>query len=83
MKTAGIYFLELCDEIDYWKAEAERWKMECEDERKARAELLNSDMESAKRGVGMALMLAMSIQDNEDGSISISKENRKELAEKL
>jgi len=81
MKTIEIKFNDLCDEIDYWKDKANCYKKQFEEERKARSMLLNETMMSAKKVVANALMLALSVEDNKDGGISISKENRKQLYE--
>ena len=81
MRTADIKFVELCDEIDRWKAEAKYWKEMFEQERDERTELLNQNMLNAKKGVANALMLALHVKDDEEGNLVIDKDSRKELAE--
>lgn len=81
MKTADIKFNELCDEIDYWKAKAEYYKQKYEEELESHSKFVNDQLEESKKGVANALMLALSIEDKPDGSISISKENREKLAD--
>lgn len=83
MKTADIKFLELCDEIDYWKERAEMWEQRYKQERDENIAFVNNRLEETKKGVGIALMLALSVRDNEDGSLSIGKEDRLMLAEQL
>lgn len=73
----------LCDEVDYWKAEAEYWKEQYESERKRYDELLSDNMLTAQRGVAQALMFALSVKDDENGNLVILKEDRKELAEQF
>lgn len=31
MRRSELLIVDLCDEIDYWKSEADRWKKEYED----------------------------------------------------
>ena len=81
MKTVNIKFYDLCDEIDYWKNKANYYKKQFEEERKARSILLNETMLSSQKGIANALMLTLSVEDNKDGSLSISKENRKVLSQ--
>ena len=81
VRTADMKFIELCDEIDYWKAQAEYWKKEYEDMRDENIKRTNESLKSAQQGVANALMFAMSVKDNADGSLSISKEDRKHLAD--
>lgn len=81
VRTADMKFIELCDEIDYWRAESEHWKKEYEDMRADNIKRMNESMESAKQGVANALMFALSVEDQPDGSLKINKENRKRLAD--
>ena len=81
VRTADMKFIELCDEIDYWKAEAEHWKKEYKDMRADNIKRMNESMESAKQGVANALMFALSVEDQPDGSLKINKDNRKHLAD--
>ena len=83
MRTIEKEIHRLCDEIDYWKERAEYWEKEFEKERDERVTLLNESIESTRKGIGDALMLAFSIEDKPDGSISISKEQRNNLAERF
>jgi len=81
VRTADMKFIELCDEIDYWKDQAEYYKTKYEEEIQRSVEDANRQLEESKRGVANALMFALSVKDNEDGSLSISSEDRKQLAE--
>ena len=83
MKTIEKEIYRLCDEIDYWKGRAEYWEKEFEKEREERVKLINESIESTKKGVADALMLAFSVKDSPDGSLSISKEDRKHLASRF
>ena len=80
MKTAEIKFLDLCDEIDYWKeraseaeANANYWKNEY-------SKHLNESIISTKKDVANALMFALAVRDDENGNLIIDKESRTELA---
>lgn len=75
--------VDLCDEVDYWKEQAIYYKKQYEDELAATSFRLHADLENAKKGVANALMFALSVRDNEDGSLSISKEDRINLSESL
>mgnify|MGYP006308712481 CR=1 FL=1 len=82
-RTADIKFLELCDEIDYWRertkkaeADAEYWQTEY-------TKHVNEGLVSAQKGVANALMFALSVRDDEDGNLVIDKDKRQELAENL
>jgi hypothetical protein len=81
MKTVNYKFHELCEEIDYWKDQAEYYKTKYEEEIQRSVEDVNKQLEESKQGVVNALMFVLSVKDNEDGSISISSEDRKQLAE--
>lgn len=75
MRTVEEEIYRLCDEINYWKERAEYWEKEFEKERAERVNLLNESIESTRKGIGDALMLAFSIENKPDGSISISNKN--------
>ena len=80
-KTIDIKFSELCDEIDYWKEQAQHYKKMYEQELQDNIEQTNKSFKQTQKSIGQALMFAMSIKDNEDGSLSISKEDREVLVE--
>jgi hypothetical protein len=81
MKTVDYKFHELCEEIDYWKDQAKYYKDKYEEEIQRSVEETNRQLEESKQGVANALMFALSVKDNEDGSLSISSEDRKQLAD--
>ena len=81
MRTADIKFLQLCNEIDQWKDEANYWKEKYEELQKEYSEHINQSLVSAQKGVANALMFALSVKDDENGNLIIDKESRKELAE--
>ena len=81
MKTVDNKFHQLCEEIDYWKKQAEYYKEKYEAEIQRSVKETNRQLEESKRGVANTLMLALCVKDNEDGSLSISSEDRKQLAE--
>ena len=59
------------------------WKEMYETERDENNKQLNERLEQSKKGVANALMFALSVSDDENGNLVISKENRKSLAENL
>lgn len=80
MKTVDYKFHQLCEEIDHWRGQAEYYKAKYDEEIQRSVEKTNRQLEESKRGVANALMLALSVKDNEDDSLSISSEDRKQLA---
>ena len=80
MKTVDYKFHELCQEIDYWKDQADYYKAKYEEEIQRSVKETNRQLEESKRNVANALMFALTVKDNEDGSLSISPEDRKRLA---
>lgn len=80
MKHIDYKFSELCEEVDHWRSEAKYWQERSEELQLQISQKLNDDLDKAKKGVGQMLMLAMSIDDKPDGSIGISKDNRKTLS---
>jgi len=81
MKTTEKTFYSLCEEIDDLKEAVEYYKNLYETERASNNKMLNDNLDSAKKGVANALRFALSISDDENGNLVISKENRKDLAE--
>lgn len=80
MRTADVKFLQLCNEIDQWKEEANYWKEKYEELQKEYSEHINQNLVSAQKGVANALMFALSVKDDENGNLFIDKESRKDLA---
>lgn len=74
---------DLCDEIDELRHKVGYWKAKYIEERDARNIELNERLEESKKGVANALMFCLAIKDNEDGSLSITKEGRQSLAENI
>jgi hypothetical protein len=75
-----ILVFDLCEEIDILREQRDYYKQQFEEERALRSKMLHDNLESARKGIGQALSIALSVQDNPDGSLSISKEDRKRLA---
>ena len=71
----------LCEEIDYLKEVVEHYKNLYETERATNNVRLNENLLSAKKDVANALRFALSVSDDENGNLVISKENRKGLVE--
>lgn len=82
-KRNELLAMELCEEIDWWKERANHYEKLYKEEVALNVQQTNERLDQAKKSVGFALQLALSVRDNEDGSISISKENRKHLADNL
>jgi hypothetical protein len=81
MNTADRTFYSLCGEIDDLKEAVAYWKQMYETERDENTKQLNDRLEESKKGVANALMFALSVSDDENGNMVVSKENRKALAE--
>lgn len=81
MKTVDVKFLQLCNEIDQWKDEANYWKDKYEELNKEYSQHLNQSLASAQKGVANALMFALHVKDDENGNLVIDKKSRKDLAE--
>jgi len=80
MKTTELKFYELCDEIDYWKEKAKKAEDDAQYWKDQYSSFLNESLVSTQKGVANALMLALSVSDDENGNLIIDKETRKELA---
>lgn len=80
MKRYEILVADLCEEIDALKESVAYWRNKYESERNERNKESSKRLEESKKGVANALLLALSVTDNPDGSLSISKETREELA---
>lgn len=83
MKTIDRTVSDLCHEIDYLKKEVEYYKALYEQEKQENNRMLNENLESAKKGVANALMFALSVSDNANGDLIISRENRETLANNI
>lgn len=83
MKRIEILIHDLTDEIDDWKAEAQHWKQKYIEEMDNNTRMVNERLADSERGVANMLMFALAVTDNPDGSLNISKENRKQLSESL
>lgn len=80
MKTADIKFIDLCEEIDYWRERAEKAEKDSKHWQEEYSKQLDSSLKSAQKGVASALMLALSVKDDENGNLVIEKEDRQKLA---
>lgn len=83
MRRIDILTADLCDEIDDLKEAVEYWKSKYERERAELDRMISERIIDSQNGVKTALALAFAFQDKEDGSLSIPKENREALANKL
>lgn len=81
MRTIDYKFQQLCEEIDYWKEQSEYYEEKYKTEMQINAGNINKQLKESKQGVANALMFALNIKDNKDGSLSISSKDRKQLAE--
>jgi hypothetical protein len=83
MNRQDVLIYDLCDEIDELKAAVKYWKQKFEEERAENIKATNERLEESKKGIANALLLCLSVKDNPDGSLSISKEDRYMLAENI
>lgn len=74
--TADIKFLELCEEIDFWKEQARYYKKEYEQQLQERSIESKQNLVDAQEGVANALRFALAVEDGENGELIINKENR-------
>ena len=81
LKTADLKFLELCDEIDYWKTKAKKWEDDYNELMEEYRQTINEHSESIKKSCGQALLFALHVQDDAEGNLVIKKEDRKTLAD--
>jgi molecular chaperone GrpE (heat shock protein) len=80
MKTIDLKLAELCDEIDFWKAEAKHYKERFENLRNEMIKDSRERLEESQKGIANALMFALSVKDDGDGNLVVSKDDRKKLA---
>jgi hypothetical protein len=80
MKTVDAKFFELCEEIDYWKERAQKAEADTKYWQDQYSIHLKESLLSAQKGVANALMLALSVKDDENGNLVIEKKDRKTLA---
>lgn len=81
MKTVEKTFIQLCDEVDAWKEEAEYWKAKYQQEVQERNAEWKERSDEAMKGVGNALRFMLAVKDDENGNMVIDAESRKELAQ--
>jgi len=81
MKKIEETFYSLCEEIDDLKEAVEYYKNLYANEKASNDKILNENLDSAKKGIANALRFALSIADDENGDLVISKEKRKDLSE--
>jgi len=81
MRTVDKTFIQLCNEVDHWKEEAEYWKQKYRQELDERTQEWKERGEEAMKGVGNALRFMFAVTDDENGNLVIDAESRKSLAE--
>lgn len=80
LRTIDYKFSDLCEEIDQWKDEAKYWKKMYNEELERSNKAMNESLEMSRQGVANALMLALRVDEDEEGNLIIPKERRTELA---
>jgi len=81
MKTVERAFYSFCEEIDDLKEAVEYYKNLYETEKAANNLMVSENLLSAKQDVANALLFALSVSDDKNGNLVISKEDRNSLAE--
>ena len=76
MKTIGLKFSELCEELDYYKDSADYWKKMYDEEIRKSSIRSTEALIEAKRGVANALKFALVATDDAKGNLVIKKEDR-------
>ncbi len=64
MLTADIKFFELCEEIDYWKSEAQKWENQYNEMVAKYNTLINDDIKHSQVMIGNLVKLAL-VSDEE------------------
>lgn len=80
MKAIDITVSNLCEEVDFLRAEVAYWKGMYEQEIRERNEETNQRLIEARKGVANALVFALSVRDDENGNLVIPAKERKQLA---
>ena len=80
MKTIDKLVYSLCEEIDSLKEEVKYWKNKAEEERDNNTRMIKDNLKSAERDVANALLFTLSVNDDPNGNLVISKESRKMLS---
>lgn len=80
-KTANLKFLELCDEIDYWKDRALIAEKDAEDWRNKYSAQINESLKTAQKGVAQALIFALHSTNDENGNLVIKRKDREKISE--
>lgn len=70
----------LCLEIDELKKEVDYWREKYEEERRLSIQSSNERLEQSKKEVANALLFCLSVKDDKDGNLIISKKDRKTLS---
>lgn len=81
MKTIELTIYELCEEVDELRQEVARWKNKYNDLHRDYCNDMVRHNNDVMKGVGQALLLAMSVREGENGSLVIPAEERKQLAD--
>lgn len=74
---------QLCREIDHLQESVEYWRNKYEEEKKLYDNMLSQNLADAQKGLGQALMFALSVKDSENGDLVIPAENRELFAKSL
>jgi hypothetical protein len=80
---SNLLFQELCMEIDDLREAVAYWKEKYEKEATENNRRIDEQLKSSQVGVANMLALAFALQDNQDGSLSISKEKRLVLCDTI
>jgi hypothetical protein len=81
MRTVEKTFIQLCNEVDDWREEAEYWKTKYQQEVQERNAEWKERSDETMKGVGNALMFMLAVKDDENGNMVIDAESRKQLAD--
>lgn len=80
MKQIDKTVSDLCNEVDYWKEQANYYYELYEKEKKENIEHSNERLADAKKGVANALMFALAVREDGNGNLVTPKEDRNQLA---
>lgn len=83
MKRIEILVEDLCDEIDSLRYELNKLQKEYDELRSEYFSYIDEDQIRIKKDIGFAFKLCLSTTIDDDGNVSIKKEDRANLVEHL
>lgn len=73
MRTADIKYINLCDEIDYWKDQAKYWEAECKQAQKEHYKSINHSIDESKKCIGVMLNAVLDPKSSINKRLEVSE----------